>query len=156
MMKTRSSSEGFWMGLEAVPGLSAVDAEWRERFGDEYASAKPFLRPNGKRASSHPCTEYPGCGWAHQVIEHGPDDIVAACRCRRRCPTFPLNRSDIAVYELDRTAFDRAVADALNLEGVMEPGTGFHHTTRIGVYSPYSGFRFPVLLTIQLEPDDFG
>ena len=116
MMKTRSNPEGFWTGLEAVPGLSAVYAEWRERFGDEYASVKPFLRPNGKRASSHPCMEYPGCGWAHQVIEHGPDDIVAVCRCWRGCSTFRLTRSDIALYELDRTAFDRTISGAFNLE----------------------------------------
>lgn len=151
----RSSSKGFWPTLETVPGLSAVDAEWRTRFGDEYAAGAAFLRPNGKRAASHPCTARPGCGCAHEVVEHGPDDLVAVCRCGRRCLTFPLKRSDIALHELDRPAFAQAVAGAFNLTGEPHAENGLHQTTRLGAYSPYAGYRFPVYLTIQLEPDDF-
>ena len=145
----------FWRALETVPGLSAVDAEWRMRCGDEYASIKSFLRPNGKRASSHPCTARPGCECAHEVVEHGPNDLVAVCRCGRCCRTFPLKGSDVALCELDRAAFDQAVSGALNLLGEPDSTTGLHQTTRIGVYSPTAGFRFPVYLTIQLEPRDF-
>ena len=151
----RCSPRGFWQALETVPGLSAVAAEWQMRIGEGYEPAKPFLRPSGKLASSHPCTEQRPCECAHEVVEHGPDDIVAICRCGRGCTTFPLNRSEIAVYELDRTAFDQAVAGAFNLMGEPHTENGLHQTTRIGVYSPYAGFRFPVYLTIQLEPDDF-
>ncbi len=151
----RSSPKGFWHALEAVPGLSAVSAEWRTRFGDEYESAKTFLRPNGKRAASHPCRVPGGCGCAHEVVEHGPDDIVAVCRCGCDCETFVLKPSDITVYELDPTAFCQAVARAFKLMGEPESVPGLHQTTRIGVYSPYAGFRFPVYLTIQLEPGDF-
>ena len=151
----RSSPRGFWPALETVAGLSAVDAEWRTRFGDKYAAAKSFLRPNGKWASSHPCTARPGCGCAHDVVEHDPNDIVAVCRCGSGCATFPLKRSDIAVYELDRAVFDQTVAGTLKLMGGPDNETGLHQTTRIGVYSPYAGFRFTVYLTIQMEPDDF-
>ena len=151
----RSSPKGFWSALETVPGLSAVDAEWRSRFGDEYKSAKSFLRPSGKLASSHPCTERRPCECAHAVVEHGSGDIVAVCRCGRGCTTFPLNRSEIAVYELDRTAFDQALASAFNLMEEPDSTPGLHQTTRLGAYSPYAGFRFPVYLTIQLEPDNF-
>ena len=151
----RSNPKGFWPALEAVPGLSAVAAEWHMQFGDEYAAAKSFLRPSGRWATSHPCTARPGCGCAHDVVEHGPDDIVAVCRCGRGCATFPLKRSDIAVYESDRIALDQAVASAFSLVEQPDVATEFHQTTRIGVYSPYAGFRFPVFLTIQIEPDDF-
>ena len=151
----KSSPKGFWHALEAVPGLSAVSAEWRTRFGDEYESARSFLRPNGKRAASHPCTVPGGCGCAHEVVEHGPDDIVAVCRCGRGCESFALKPSDITVYELDRTAFCQAVARAFKFVGKPESVFELHETTRIGVYSPYAGFRFPVHLTIQLEPGDF-
>ena len=151
----RSSPRSFWPALEAVPGLSAVDAEWRARFGDEHAAAKSFLRPNGRWATSHPCTARPGCGCAHDVVEHDPNDIVAVCRCGRGCATFPLKRSDIVLYELDRAGFDQAIAGAFNLMGEPDTENGLHQTTLLGVYSPYAGFRFPVYLTIQLEPDDF-
>ncbi len=151
----RSSPKGFWHALEAVPGLSAVSAEWRTRFGDEYESAKTFFRPNGKRAASHPCTVPGGCGCAHEVVEHGPDDIVAVCRCGSGCGTFPLKASYITVYELDPTAFYGAVAGAFKLMGETESAPELHQTTRIGFYSPYAGICFPVYLTIQLEPGDF-
>ncbi len=151
----RCSPRGFWQALEIVPGLSAVAAEWQMRIGEGYEPAKPFLRPSGKLASSHPCTEQRPCECAHEVVEHGLDDIVAVCRCGRGCTTFPLNRSEIAVYELDRTAFDQTLAGVFNLMEEPDPTTGLHQTTRIGVYSPYAGFRFPVYLTIQLELDDF-
>ena len=151
----RRSPKGFWQALEAVPGLSAVDAEWRVRCAAEYASAKSFLRPNGRRASSHPCTVRPGCGCAHEVVVHDPDDMVAVCRCGRGCKTFPLKPSDIVVFELDRAALGEAVAGVLNLLGEQNHEVGFHQTTHVGIYSPTAGFRFPVYLTIQLEPEDF-
>ena len=50
---------GFWHALEAVPGSTAVDAEWKARFGNDYGTAKAFLRPNGKLASSYPCAVRP-------------------------------------------------------------------------------------------------
>ena len=145
----------FWQALETVPGTAAVVAEWMARFGSEYESARAFLRPNGKLASSHPCTVPRGCGCEHDVVVHDPEDIVAVCRCERGCEAFPLKRSDIVVYELDRAAFDAAVVKAFNLIKETDCGTDLHGTTRIGVYSPYAGFRFPVYLTIQLEPSDF-
>lgn len=145
----------FWQALETVPGPAAVVAEWMARFGSEYESARAFLRPNGKLASSHPCTVPRGCGCEHDVVVHDPEDIVAVCRCERGCEVFSLNRSDIVVYELDRAAFDAAVAKAFNLIKETDCGTDLHGTTRIGVYSPYAGFRFPVYLTIQLESSDF-
>ena len=145
----------FWRALETVPGLSAVDAEWRMRFGAEYALAKSFLRPNGRLASAHPCTVRPGCGCSHEVVVHGQDDIVAVCRCGVGCETFSLTRSDIAVYEVDVAGLAQALACALNLMGEQAPEPGLHQTTRIGAYAPTAGFHFPVYLTIQLEPSDF-
>ena len=125
----------------------------REWCGEDYPSAQPFLRPNGRRACYCPCTVR-GCGLVSDVVEHGPEDIVAVCCCGRGCHTVPLNRSDIAVYELNRAAIDYAVATTFNLRAEPDAETGLHQTTRIGVYAPYAGFRFPVFLTIQLEAGD--
>jgi len=150
-----SGLKKLWRVLEAVPGLAAVEAEWRAQLGSEYESTRTFFRPNGKIASSFPCTVPNGCGCDHEVIVHGPEDIVAVCQCERGCETFPLKRPDIVVYELDRSVFDTAIADAFGLFKEIDARTDLHGTTRIGVYSPYAGFRFPVYLTIQLEPDEF-
>ena len=150
----KSSPKGFWQALETVPGLSAVAVEWQMRIGDEYPSTRTFFRPNGKRAWSYPCTRSRGCGCMHDVVEHGPDDIVAVCRCGNGCETFPLEPLDIVIFELDRTALVQAAAGAFMLMGKPESAPELHQTTRLGFYSPYAGFRFPVYLTIQLEPDD--
>ena len=150
-----SRSKNLWHALEAIPGLAGVEAEWRARVGSEYESAKAFLRPNGKVASSHPCLIPRGCGCEHDVVEHGPEDIVAVCHCERGCGTFPLQRADIVVYELDRPALDSALANVFGLLPESDTLTDLYGTTLIGVYSPYAGFRFPVYLTIQLEPDGF-
>lgn len=145
-----------WQALERVPGLAAVEAEWRALLGSEYELAKSLLRPNGKRASSYPCPLPDGCGCAHKVITHSPDDIVAVCRCEpKRCETVALKRMDIAVYELKWNAFGTSVASAPQVVPEDRLIDGLHMTHCIGTYSPYAGFRFPIYLTIQIEPDEF-
>ena len=153
-MKNRKS--GFWHALEAVPGAAAVDIEWKALLGSDYETAKAFLRPNGKMAASHPCMVQRGCGCEHEVVVHDSEDIVAVCRCERGCETFSLQRSDIVVYELDRRSLDAALAKVFGLFEETDSATDLPGTTRIGVYSLYSGYRFPVYLTIQMEPDDFN
>jgi len=152
----RNRPTGFWQALETVPGAAAVDAEWKARFGNDYGTATAFLRPNGKLASSHPCMVQRGCGCEHEVVVHDPEDIVAVCRCERGCETFALRRADIVAYELDRPALDMALAKVFDLIEETDAGTDLPGTTRIGVYSPYAGYRFPVYLAIQIEPDDFS
>jgi hypothetical protein len=97
-----------------------------------------------------------GCGCEHEVVVHDSEDIVAVCRCERGCETFSLQRSDIVVYELDRRSLDAALAKVFGLFEETDSATDLPGTTRIGVYSLYAGYRFPVYLTIQMEPDDFN
>ncbi|MBU1700154.1 MAG: hypothetical protein KJ970_18120 [Candidatus Eisenbacteria bacterium] len=146
----------FWRTLEAFPGAAAVSIEWKVRCGVDYGAAQSFLRPNGKLALSYPCTIPRGCGCQHDVITHATDDIVAVCRCERGCETFPLQQSDVVIYELDRPALGAALVNLLGLFNGTDTETDLHGTTCIGVYSPYAGYRFPVYLTIQIEPSDFN
>ena len=153
-MKSRPT--GVWHAFEAIPGTAVVDIEWKALLGSDYETAKAFLRPNGKMAASHPCMVQRGCGCEHEVVVHDSEDIVAVCRCERGCETFSLQRSDIVVYELDRRSLDAALAKVFGLFEETDSATDLPGTTRIGVYSPYAGYRFPVYLTIQMEPDDFN
>ena len=148
---------GFWQALEAVPGSAAVDAEWKARFGNDYGTAKAFLRPNGKLASSHPCMVHRGCGCEHEVVVHDPEDIVAVCRCERGCETFALQRSDIVVYELDRPALDTALAKVFGLIRGNRRGEPTFLERRASAFTLHMpDIAFPVYLTIQIEPDDFN
>lgn len=140
-----------WHALEGVPGLATVDAEWNALAGPDHVMLQSFLRPDGCMAASYPCAR---CGCAHEVIVHDKTDIVAACRCESQCPSFVLTPSDIVLYEVNRSALGRAVALALGITADESPVDSLHQTARIGFYSPFAGYRFPVLLTIQFEPDD--
>lgn len=143
-----------WQALERVPGLAAVEAEWKALIGPEYDLARNLLRPNGNYASSYPCPS--NCGCAHKVVSHSIDDIVAVCRCEpKRCETLELKRTDIVVYELKCSALGVAIASAFKVVPEDRATDGLPMTRRIGTYSPYAGFRFPIYLTIQIEPDEF-
>lgn len=140
-----------WHALESVPGLATVDSEWKALAGPAHDALRSFLRPNGRLAASYPCRQ---CGCAHEVVVHGEDDIVAACRCESQCPNIALARPDIILYEVNRSALGRAVASALGFAFDETRLDGLHQTARVGFYSPFAGYRFPVLLTLQYEPDD--
>jgi len=144
----------FWRTLESVPGPAAVVAEWRRLLGPEYDLVRGFLRPCGDLAESYPCPDPKNVGTAHKVVHHGPDEIVGVCP--DGCPPTRLTRADIIVWELDRVALDKAVAEALALHPVPESqADGLPKTTRVGTYVPYADFRFPVFLTVRMEPDEF-
>lgn len=122
--------------------------------GAEYSRLRPMLRPNGVRAHSYPCLKTGGCGCAHEVVEHAPDDIVAVCRCGMECESIRLKSRDLVVYELNRTALASAVAATVRLRPEDAAVDGLHETRRIGFYAPLAGFRFPVFLSIQADRDD--
>jgi len=145
-----------WRVLESVPGLAASSAEWRKRLGPEYDAVKSLLIPTRKLASSVPCPVVPGCGCAHAVIIHSPDDIVGACQCApRRCETIKLTRADVVVYEVNRSALGFAIATALESKPEEMVIRDLPMTSLIGVYSPRADFHFPLYLTIQIDADDF-
>lgn len=152
----KSRSPGFWQALESVPGFAAVRSEWQFLLGNDYRRAKSFFRPSGRLASSYPCPVDNGCGFHHNVVSHGGDDIVVVCPCGRGEEILPLSRSDIVIYELDRSSLDAALANVFDLMEELDAETGLHGTTLIGVYSPFAGYRFPVYLTIQIESVDFN
>ena len=146
----------FWQALEQVPGLAAVTAEWESLLGPEYEAVKGFFRPSDKPAQSYPCPLPRGCGCAHAVVQHGPDDIVAVCTCiPRRCEPTKLTKTDIIIYTLDRRALGLAVAGALHFDHKEEAVGGLPMTRRLGSYRPCAGTAFPVYLTIQIESEDF-
>jgi len=146
-----SSQERLWRKLEAVPGLSTSRIEWAALLGDELTLLGPFLRPTGAVAASYPCPNRAKPGCTHNVVEHGPDDFVGVCP--EGCPTVALRRSDILIYEVDLGRLGAATATAL---GAVPDDQGFADaalTHRVGTFSPTAGYRFPVYLTVQIEPE---
>ncbi|MFQ5510138.1 MAG: hypothetical protein ACE5FN_12520 [Leptospirillia bacterium] len=89
------------------------------------------------------------------MIEHAPDDLVAACQCDDECDTVPLTRSDIVVWRLDRKKLAATVASALGATQEWGEVGGLPMTWRVGTYAPTAGYRFPVYLTIRIESAEF-
>lgn len=146
----------FWAALESVPGLCAVTAEWRSLLGEEYQAAARLLRPTGRSAEAYPCTAPRACACAHEVIEHGPDDLASVCRCDpRECDARALTRADVLLYEVNRRQLSDAVAAALGVTPAHAAVPRLHETWSIGTYCPRPGDRFPVIMTFQTEPEDF-
>ncbi len=148
----------FWSGLEAVPGLAGVSAEWEDVWGGEAAIGRLFLRSTGRLATCYPCSSPGGDGCPRGVVIHGEDDIVAVCRATPRgCNDIPLTRDQIVIRELDRKALGLATTSALTFTTAFESAKGpAPSTARIGWHHLPGGKRAAVYLTIQHEPQAFA
>lgn len=146
----------FWSACEMLVGPAAVELDWKQLAGEEYEAARAFLSPMRDLATSYPCLRSYTCGCDHRVVVHGDDDIVAVCTCDpRACDTFRLTRSDIIVYELNRSALCRALAKALPFEMNEAIIPSLRWTAQAGFYALQSGLHLPVFLSVQTEPEDF-
>lgn len=148
----------FWFALEQVPGLSAVGREWQTLAGSKFQALEHYLRPTNKVASAVPCPmPHPGCGCAHDVVAHTPDDIVAVCRCEpRRCDTVPLAAQDIVIREINIETISRAICRSMALRPNLDPVAALHHTWRIANWRTPFGSRVPVYLSVQIEAEAFS
>jgi len=115
-----------------------------------------MFRPNGKTALSVPCPAHPPCQCHHEVIEHALDDLVAVCRCGNCVePSVVLQRSDTVLYELRRQELVGALTLILSLQPDSSQDALAPGLFRLGTYSPFAGYRFPVYLAINVAQDDF-
>lgn len=145
-----------WRGLEALPGLAGVLAEWREVWGQSEPIGRKFLRPTSQRATSYPCPSPGGDGCPRGLIFHTDDDIVAVCRqSPKHCDSIKLGRADVVIYELDWKAFCFAIAAPLEITQLRRPTCVLPQTFRIGYQPLASGQRAPVYLTIQHDGASF-
>lgn len=146
----------FWSACEAVPGLAAVEAEWRLKSGDQFDMAKAFLKPRQAPAMSIPCPAEKPCGCYHEVIRHGDGRIAAVCCCEPcSCEVVYVSSGDLVVYELDRQKLHHEIGKVLSLRMSETAVPGLRKTTVIGYDCPQAGCEFPVFLTLQYNPDDF-
>ena len=147
----------FWSGLEALPGLAAVLAEWQRVWRQDYEIGRAFLHPTGRLATSYPCPHPGGSGCPRGVVIHGERDIVAVCRSvPKRCDTIVLTKQDITVHELGWRRLGTAIGRALGLTMPRRPAEVLPLTARLGWHYLVGGRRVAVYLTIQHEPQAFA
>ena len=146
-----------WSGLEGLPGLAGVLAEWRDVWGQDFEIGRAFLRPTGQLAGSYPCPSPGGEGCPRRVVIHGDDDIVAVCgQTPKQCKTLTLARADIVVYELNWKGLCSAISTALGITPLSRPAKISPGTVRTGRHPLATGNQGSVYLTIQHEVSAFS
>ncbi len=145
------TNESPWSCLERLAGSGAVLSVWRRELGEHFDGfGKAFLQRAKDPALAFPCPR--GCGCAHEIVRHGPEDIVAVCRCDPwRCDDLPLTAADLVVWEINWSRLGRALCQALGLDvrrGDLELG----NTPQIG---SWSADAVPALLAVQSEARAF-
>jgi hypothetical protein len=146
----------FWSACESIPGLAAVEAEWRLKSGEQFDVAKVFVKPRQAPAKSIPCPAKEPCGCYHGIVRHDDGRIAAKCCCEpRSCDTAYVSSSDLVVYELDRDKLHQAISKVLSLNASEAAVPNLKKTTLVGFDSPMAGYSFPVYLTVQHDPEVF-
>lgn len=145
-----------WRAMETVPGLQLVREDWNRLLGTSWGPATRLIRTTGGLATGYPCMSDPECGCVHGIVDHGDGDFVSVCRCRpRECDPRSLVRDDVVVREVDLRQLAEDLARALGSDpSVVEVDTA-PMTWLVGILSPTAGYRFPIYLTVQTEPDEF-
>jgi hypothetical protein len=137
-----------WSALEALPGLAAVAAEWREFIGDEFDALKPCFREERDLARSYPD---PHGGEPLRVVVHGPNDIVAVGPDADG--PLKLTRRDLIVHRFDAATFRKHLASLFELEEVdeaLDAELGLH---LLGEHSNNNGIAHHVYLALGSVPD---
>lgn len=145
----------FWSACESIPGLTAVESEWRLKSGIDFELARVFLKPRQTPATSIPCPTG-SCNCFHEVVHRADDRISAVCRCEPpMCDTVYLTAQELIVYELDRWKLYTKIGELLFLDMNAETLQDLRKTTQLGFDTPMAGSLFPVFLTIQYRQEDF-
>ncbi len=138
----------FWTALDEVPDAATDRRDWTLRLGDEFALARTFLRPTGRRATAIDCPSPGGEGCPRGVIRTADGGLRAVCRSAvGRCDAVALADVDLDILELDtrRLRHDLVVALALRQEPPHPPaGSAF----MLGRYAVAAGVSAPVLLVV--------
>lgn len=139
-----------WLALERVPDLAAVLDEWRSLLGDDHEAVARFLLPARRIAGSVKSTS-PGRTCIHEIRKFKGEYLEV---CPDGCKTATRSRDEVTVHRLDVAGFAREIAESLGLEALpAEAVPNVAGVWKIGEYTPFAKYRFPVCLTFAGEPD---
>lgn len=150
------SETRLWQFLEEHPKQNAPRCEWQDEFGgwDSFNGfERKFLQLTDQRASAVNCRTECGLGCPRKVVEHAADDIAAVCPEQEHKP-YGLNKGDVLVYTLNRSAFHKSICTGLYITRNENSLDGIPEVFRLGDYTPNAGFNFPVYLTFKNDPDE--
>lgn len=141
--------KSFWSACESIPGLAAVEAEWKLKSGGDLGAARAFLRPRQVLATSMPCPVDRPCDRTGRIVVQDGGLTSIWCSDPLNCEVAHITAQDLVVYELDIRKLHQAIGKVLSLQMSEATVTGLRKTTQIGFDSPLAGHDFPVFLTVQ-------
>ena len=141
---------GMWKCVEGMLDLGAVAARWRRMVGDEFETWRAvMLQKAADEAMSVPC---PACTHGSLEVMRYEGKIYGVPDCNfTGCKEVTLTETDLVVWEWNWNKVSRGLAKALGCEAkLVNLGPGY--TWQV---AEFGASRLPVVVTIQLEPEDF-
>jgi hypothetical protein len=140
---------GLWECVERQPGLAAIQFDWQQLLGNDYARIERYLNPTNRKATTIPCRV--GCTpWCRRrVVQHSSDHCVAICD--EGDPKYVVDAEDLISHELNMDTVCRDLCGALKVEPAVAKISGLHQTWQCGFLKSRQGIRHPVFLSIQME-----
>jgi hypothetical protein len=134
-----------------MPGLAAVEAEWRHRIGDDFERIRDLLHPDPERAACFPRLDRTGS--AYHVVEHADGEIVGIAPDDE--DRIVLCASDLIVYRLLVPALLRKIAAVFQLHAIAEPVPGLDQVWQVGVDRSRAVAGNSVFFILATEPADY-
>jgi len=144
-----------WKFLEDNPGQNAPWCEWQDVFakiGSFDIFEKKYLQLTKQRVFAVNCRTDCGLNCPRKVIEYKTDDIVAVCPEHEERP-YTLNKRDVFVYSLNRTAFYKSICSGF---GIIYKGNMINAISGVcylGDYTPAAGYDYPVYMLFKNNSD---
>jgi hypothetical protein len=106
-----------WNSLETLSTEAALLVEWQDALGEDFPSARVFLRPTQQQAESYPCQQPNVCGCRHRVGFESEDDVSALCDCDEAgCETISLRATDLIIHSLNGDMLAAAIRQAFQFD----------------------------------------
>lgn len=136
-----------WPALESVPGLRAVNREWRSLLQADFDIVQSCLVMTNEIATTYPAGDD---GHPYQITQHGTDDF-SACDPNGG-HTVHLGRSDLSVLRFDLGRFAGLLKKAIGYTGHVEHLPGSSSGWRLGNLPVHAGGH-PVFIACAMDSD---
>ena len=138
----------FWKALRDVPGATTDTLDWRTRLGDEFQSARHYLKSTGELATAVDCPSPGGEGCPRRVMRIRAGGYRAVCALApAECDSISLSAADLVVLTLDRPGLTSALCIAMDASPTQLQ-SDWRNAVSVGSHFIAAGVSAPVILAM--------